>query len=185
MPWFTADEAYGDNPGLRAWLDEQDINYVMAVSCDARFTTPTGPRRADELAASAPKKGWQRLSCGDGSKGQRLYDWLLLDPGTDQHLLLVRRSISKPSELAYYICHFSRPVPVAELVRVAGSRWGVEETLCATRRSTVFPVQPGGTWREVSGSDGLPGAERLRGQEHARKPAAGSRCPGRCVGRPA
>ena len=51
VPWFTADEAYGDNPGLRAWLDEQDINYVMAVSCDARFTTPTGPRRADELAA--------------------------------------------------------------------------------------------------------------------------------------
>jgi SRSO17 transposase len=139
VPWFTADEAYGDNPGLRAWLDQQDINYVMAVSCDARFSTPTGPRRADELAGAAPKKGWQRLSCGDGSKGQRLYDWLLLDPGTEksgQHLLLVRRSISKPSELAYYICHFSRPVPVAELVRVAGSRWGVEETFQFAKNET-------------------------------------------------
>jgi SRSO17 transposase len=30
--WFTADEAYGDNPGLRAWLDTQQINYVMAIS---------------------------------------------------------------------------------------------------------------------------------------------------------
>jgi SRSO17 transposase len=139
VPWFTADEAYGDNPGLRAWLDEQDINYVMAVSCDARFPTPTGPSRADELAASAPKRGWQRLSCGDGSKGQRLYDWLLLDPGTEksgQHLLLVRRSISKPSELAYYICRFSRPVPVTELVRVAGSRWGVEETFQFAKNET-------------------------------------------------
>jgi SRSO17 transposase len=136
VPWFTADEAYGDNPGLRAWLDQQDINYVMAVSCDARFSTPTGPRRADELAGAAPKKGWQRLSCGDGSKGQRLYDWLLLDPGADDHLLLVRRSISKPSELAYYICHFSRPVPVAELVRVAGSRWGVEETFQFAKNET-------------------------------------------------
>jgi SRSO17 transposase len=136
VPWFTADEAYGDNPGLRAWLDQQDINYVMAVSCDARFDTPTGPRRADELAGAAPKKGWQRLSCGDGSKGQRLYDWLLLDPGADDHLLLVRRSISKPSELAYYICHFSRPVPVAELVRVAGSRWGVEETFQFAKNET-------------------------------------------------
>ena len=133
--WFTADEAY-DNPGLRAWLDAHDINYVMAVSCDARFTTPTGPRRADELAASAPKKGWQRLSCGDGSKGQRLHDWLLLDPGADQHLLLVRRSISQPSELAYYTCHFSRPVPVAELVRVAGARWGVEETFQFAKNET-------------------------------------------------
>jgi SRSO17 transposase len=137
VPWFTADEAYGDNPGLRAWLDEQDINYVLAVSCDARFRTPTGPRRADELTASAPRKGWQRLSCGDGSKGQRLYDWLLLDPGADDHrLLLVRRSIAKPTELAYYICHFSRPVPVAELVRVAGSRWGVEETFQFAKNET-------------------------------------------------
>jgi SRSO17 transposase len=136
VPWFTADEAYGDNPGLRTWLDEQEINYVMAVSCDARFTTPTGPVRADELAASAPKRGWQRLSCGEGSKGQRLYDWLLVDPGTGTHLLLVRRSISKPSELAYYVCRSSAPVPLAELVRVAGSRWGVEETFQFAKNET-------------------------------------------------
>jgi SRSO17 transposase len=136
MPWFTADEAYGDNPGLRDWLDEQDLNYVMAVSCDARFSTPTDPRRADELAASAPKRGWQRLSCGVGSKGQRLYDWLLIDPGADQHLLLVRRSISKPTELAYYICPARTPVPLAELVRVAGSRWAVEETFQFAKNET-------------------------------------------------
>jgi SRSO17 transposase len=136
MPWFTADEAYGDNPGLRDWLNEQQINYVVAVSCDHRFTTPTGPQRADELARSAPKRGWQRLSCGEGSKGQRLYDWLFIDPGVDEHLLLVRRSISKPSELAYYICHTSHPVPVAELVRVAGSRWGVEETFQFAKNET-------------------------------------------------
>lgn len=128
MRWFTADEAYGDDPGLRAWLDEQDINYVMVVSCDAHFMAPIGPQRADELAVSAPKRGWQRLSCGAGSKGDRRYDWLLVDPGAERHLLLVRRSISTPGELAYYICRASAPVPVVELVRVAGSRWGVEET---------------------------------------------------------
>jgi SRSO17 transposase len=137
VPWFTADEAYGDNPGLRDWLDAQDINYVMAISCDARFPTPTGPRRADELAACAPQRGWQRLSCGQGSKGHRLYDWLLIDPGADHHhLLLVRRSISKPRELAYYLCRSSAPVPLAELVRVAGSRWGVEETFQFAKNET-------------------------------------------------
>lgn len=136
LPWFTADEAYGDNPGLRQWLDAQDLNYVLAISCDARFATPTGPRRADELAASAPNHGWQRLSAGQGSKGHRLYDWLLIDPGADQHQLLVRRSISQPSELAYYICRSSRPVPLAELVRVAGSRWAVEETFQFAKNET-------------------------------------------------
>src|SRR3981189_814987 len=134
--WFTADEAYGDNPGLRSWLEGTDLNYVMAVSCDQRFTTPTGPARADELARIAPRKGWQRLPAGRGSKGHRLYDWLLLDPGADEHLLLVRRSISKPDELAYYICHTHRPVPLAELVRVAGSRWGVEETFQFAKNET-------------------------------------------------
>ncbi|GAA3430881.1 SRSO17 transposase [Kutzneria kofuensis] len=136
IDWFTADEAYGDNPGLRTWLEDNDIDYVMAVSCDQRFTTPKGAVRADALARSAPRKGWQRLSAGEGSKGRRLYDWLLLDPGADEHLLVVRRSISKPDELAYYICHTRRPVPLAELVRVAGSRWGVEETFQFAKNET-------------------------------------------------
>jgi SRSO17 transposase len=135
--WFTADEAYGDNPGLRAWLDECGLSYVMAISCDHRFDTPAGRRRADELARKAGKKGWQCLSAGEGSKGQRLYDWLLLDPGeSGGHLLLVRRSISKPSELAYYICHSTYPAPLAELVRVAGSRWAVEETFQFAKNET-------------------------------------------------
>ena len=42
-------------------------------------------------------------------------------------------------------------------------RWVVERTLCAARRSVAFPVQPGGIRREVPGSNGLPGSERLRG----------------------
>jgi len=46
-------------------------------------------------------------------------------------------------------------------------RGKIERYLCATRRTVVSPVQPGGTRREVPGSDGLPDAERLRGQEHA------------------
>lgn len=66
--WFTADEAYGDNPGLRAWLETQNINYVMAIACDQLFYTPTGRLRADELAALAPKRGWQRLSAGAGRR---------------------------------------------------------------------------------------------------------------------
>jgi SRSO17 transposase len=136
VPWFTADGAYGDNPGLRTWLETHDLDYVMAVSCDATFTTPTGPARADALAALAPRQGWQRLSAGPGSKGHRLYDWLLLDPGADTHLLLVRRSISTPTELAYSICHTRGVVPLAELVGVAESRWGVEETFQFSKNET-------------------------------------------------
>jgi hypothetical protein len=35
-----------------------------------------------------------------------------------------------------------------------GKRWHIERTKCAARRSVVSPVQPGGIWREVPGSNG-------------------------------
>jgi SRSO17 transposase len=134
--WFTADEAYGDNPGLRAYLEDQGINYVMAISWDQRFSTPTGRARADKLAALTPKRGGQRLSAGAGSKGERLDDWLLSDPGADDHPLLIRRSISTPDELAYYIVHRNTAAPLAEPVRIAGSRWAVAETFPVANNET-------------------------------------------------
>jgi hypothetical protein len=36
----------------------------------------------------------------------------------------------------------------------------IEGAWCATRRAAVSPAQPGGTRREVLGSDDLPGVER-------------------------
>ena len=48
-----------------------------------------------------------------------------------------------------------------------------------------IPGVAGKVGRDVLGSDVLPGAERLRGQEHDRKPAAGSRYQGRRAGGPA
>jgi SRSO17 transposase len=31
--WVAGDEVYGGNPGLRGWLEEQGIPYVMATAC--------------------------------------------------------------------------------------------------------------------------------------------------------
>ena len=83
--WVAGDEVYGGNPGLREWLESGEIPYVMAVACSETITAAAGARRADELAALVPASGWQRLSCADGSKGPRLYDWALIgtaSPGT-------------------------------------------------------------------------------------------------------
>ena len=40
---------------------------------------------------------------------------------------------------------------------------GGEQPRCATRRLVVSPAQLGGTWREVPGSDGLPGLRKVKG----------------------
>ena len=50
------------------------------------------------------------------------------DPGRSRgHWLLVRRSIADPEDLAYYACFGTGDVSLAELVRVAGTRWIIED----------------------------------------------------------
>ena len=50
----------------------------------------------------------------------------LKEPGKG-YWLLVRRSIAKPGELAYYVCFGPVDTTLEELVRVAGTRWTIEE----------------------------------------------------------
>jgi SRSO17 transposase len=135
--WFTADEAYGDNGPLRQWLEATGIAYVVAVSCDHRVPIGAGKAiRADTLAAKVPARGWQRVSCGPGSKGDRLYDWALADAGP-AHYLLIRRSLAG-GELAFYRCWAPKGATLAELVTVAGSRWAVEECFRAAKNEAAL-----------------------------------------------
>ena len=56
--------------------------------------------------------------------------WCRVRPWSEpdqRHWLLVRRSIVDPDELAYYACFSPTEVSLAELVRVAGSRWIIED----------------------------------------------------------
>jgi SRSO17 transposase len=138
--WFAADEVYGQNPGLRTWLEEQEIRYVMAVPCSQQVATAAGKIRADALAARVPARGWQRLSCGDGSKGPRLYDWALAATASEEHHLLVRRSLVPGEkgklELAFFLCYAPPGTPLDELVAVAGARWAVEDCFAEAKNET-------------------------------------------------
>jgi SRSO17 transposase len=136
--WVTADEAYGDNGPLRAFLEEQQASYVLAVSRDHVITAPAGRRRSDALAGKLPKRAWQRLSCGDGAKGRRWYDWALVATSRPEISLLIRRHTRRTSELAFYLCHTPRPASLARLVQVAGARWAVEECFQAAKNEAAL-----------------------------------------------
>ena len=71
---------------------------------------------------------------GDGAKGHRFYDWAWITLGEHgpHDRLLMRRSISDPTEPAFYRCWATGPVALPTLVRVAGARWSIEECLQAT-----------------------------------------------------
>ena len=64
--WVTGDEVYGNDPALRAGLQNRRVGYVLAVSCDHRIPTNFGPLRADSVARGLPPVSWQRLSAGAG-----------------------------------------------------------------------------------------------------------------------
>lgn len=128
-PWVAGDEVYGGNPKLRAALEERGCGYVLAVARTHEVPTHAGKFRADALAKKLPKRAWQKLSAGAGAKGHRFYDWAVIDlayPRPGSHQLLIRRNRGT-GELTFYRCYSPRPVPLTELVRVAGSRWRVEE----------------------------------------------------------
>lgn len=136
--WVAADSAYGQDRKLRAALERRRISYVMAVPVDETVSTHgTGPLRVDKPAARIPLI-FERRSCGAGAKGLRSYDWALAEvtwPGGAEngprrgylHLLLVRRSITDPSQIAYFAVHAPTGTPISEIVRVMGLRWSIED----------------------------------------------------------
>jgi SRSO17 transposase len=131
--WATADEFYGDHRGLRRDLQARDIGYVLAVARNHRVRLHDGSTaRVEQVVDRLPAWSWQRRSAGKGAKGERDYDWAwvrITPPAGEQHghhALLVRRRISD-GELAFYRCWSPTPVSLAILIRVAGTRWCIEE----------------------------------------------------------
>jgi SRSO17 transposase len=129
--WVTGDCVYGDYRNIRTWLEDNGKCYVMSVSGKEYVWQGYKQVSIASILKNLPETGWFEASCGDGSKGARVYDWILIDinPGTTQgkkRSLLVRRSKSSPDELRAYICFASIDTPTQKLVEVAGSRWTVE-----------------------------------------------------------
>jgi len=131
--WVAGDEIYGNDGRLRGWLEEQGRPYVLAVSCDHLIWTAGQQERVDARFTTVPATTWQRLSAGAGSQGPRLYDWawLQLTGTSDARMaawVLARRSLSAPSEVAYYRVFGPATTALAVAVRVAGARWAIEES---------------------------------------------------------
>jgi SRSO17 transposase len=130
--WVTGDSIYGGDRRLRLWLEEQGRWFVLGVAKNEPLWCEFEQKRADEWAATLPDEAWQRLSCGDGAKGPREYEWALLPlPRWGQsadrlHALLVRRSLTD-GELAWFVVFAPADTPFQTLVTVAGMRWTIEE----------------------------------------------------------
>ena len=87
--------------------------------------------------SAAPPQAWQRLSAGPGVKAERCYDWAgaLLpiveerdgDKPTRRRWMLARRAITDPEDIAYFLASAPLDATLADLARIAGCRWKIEE----------------------------------------------------------
>lgn len=145
--WVTADSVYGVGD-VENTLRRAGKGYVLGVAATRQFrawsrTQPISGS-AERITQALPGSAWKRLSAGEGTKGQRLFDWAYckladLDasdyydapPGLWTRGLLVRRSITEHDgdrDLAYFSTWCPAGTKLETLVAVEGRRWAIEDS---------------------------------------------------------
>jgi SRSO17 transposase len=144
--WFTADEEFGQNPGLCDYLESRRLPYVMGIPKNTTFRDAGGVTHEIEgCAKRLSRNAWQRRACGIGSKGYRVYDWALVDSAEPDRQYLIRRAVDD-GELAFYGCYNPNRTGFGQLVQVAGARWPIEECFGAGKNETGLDNYQVRTW---------------------------------------
>jgi SRSO17 transposase len=140
--WVAGDSVYGDVRAIREYCESIGKGYVLCVSGKESLWIGFEPYRVSELLSNldADANSWRSISCGKGSKGERMYDWQMLAlnspsyPGFPEakRSLLVRKS-QTTGEVRAYVCWSAHSATIEEYVRIAGVRWTVETSFAETK----------------------------------------------------
>lgn len=86
-----------------------------------------------QVVAHWPAEGWQRLTVAHGEKGPIAYDWarqrVVESRGqlpAETVWLVARRSLTDPTDVAYYLSNAPAAVPLLRLAEVAAARFSIE-----------------------------------------------------------
>jgi SRSO17 transposase len=133
--FVAGDEVYGGR-GLRGGVRERGLGYVLAVRSNYPVGFPSGQKTTVNKAAGLLKPGmWQRMRAGQATKGARDYYWAMVEIAPDDtpeghddgHAVLLLRKHRYTGSVSYFLCWAAEPVPLATLIRVAVTRWKIEE----------------------------------------------------------
>jgi SRSO17 transposase len=136
--WVTGDSVYGDDRRLRLWLEAHEHAYVLAVSGKEYVWLGWQQRQVKTVLAALPADDWTRHSAGAGATGPRWYDWGWVPLAAPmlpawRRWLLVRRSVSEPTELTAFVVFAPQATTLAEVVQTAGTRWTIESSFEAAK----------------------------------------------------
>ena len=120
--WVVADSVYGGDGSLRLWLEERQQPYVLAVTGQYRIFDGEKREWAVRIAKRRPARAWKKLSCGAGSKGERLYEWthwqIRSIDEQRRHWLLARRRLDNREEVSCFVVSGAKTTTLKEMVRV-------------------------------------------------------------------
>jgi hypothetical protein len=160
--WVAFDEVYGRSEKLRKKAAEGGLAYVAIIPCDYQVTLPSGTAiRADQAVKDAV---FERRSCGNGSKGPRYSDWAMTATATAGQSLLIRRLISRPDQLTFYLCWAppGRPATMTCFITIAGRRWPAEETFKTGKDVLGWDQTQARTWDGICRHTALVALAQLR-----------------------
>jgi SRSO17 transposase len=140
--WVAGDTIYGVGE-IERTLRRAGKGYVLGANATDVFNSwgkkPSVAGTAEAIAAGLEEGAWQRLSAGDGTKGERLYDWAYCEladldaaeynealSGLWTRGLLIRRSL-EDGELAFFSTWCPAGTGIDTLVMVEGRRWAIED----------------------------------------------------------
>lgn len=91
------------------------------------------PQAVRQIGAGLPAQAWQRFTIKEGAKGPLTADFAFVRavskrgrrPG-HQVWVILRRSLSDPTDIKYYLSNAPAQIAKTDLVRQAGLRWPVE-----------------------------------------------------------
>ena len=160
--WAAFDEVYGRSEELRKKAAKAGLAYVAIIPCDYQVTMPSGTAiRADQAVKDAV---FERRSCGNGSKGPRYSDWAMTATAIPGQYLLIRRLISRPDQLTFYLCWAppGRPATMTYFITIAGRRWPVEETFKTGKDVLGWDQTQARTWDGICRHTALAALAQLR-----------------------
>ncbi len=150
--WLVGDSFYGRSHAFRRWLEERGRAYALMVPKTHAVRYQGQRQTAAKLVARLPEDVWVEASSGMGVQGDRRQRWACLPlseacPPGMQRWLLVQRSPDDADELAYYLVFGADGAQAAELVRVCGTRWQVEECFAQAKGEVGLDQYEVRTWQ--------------------------------------
>lgn len=190
--WASGDEVYGRSRKLLGDHEKNGEAYAYFVPRDHMVMTMAKRRsRVDKLRelAEAP---FELRSAGPGLKGPRYYEWAMIGVISPRHFLLARRPVEeemgdspsgqspagekegpvpggdrvKDEMITFCLCYIPAGSPIkpsmANLVLMAGKRWGAEEGNATAKGPIGWDNNQSRKWESLNRHAALTGLAMLR-----------------------